>query len=128
MMFQVANFGQTWPLDRLLAILLLLLGSLQHLIVFGFQHALIDESLGNTPALFILTVFGSNGHDPPAEPGNGSQRSDSGADSSSSSFGSISDLPVSSRLACSQSDFEASCAARPSIKPVQLHVPVPFYG
>ena len=49
----------------------------------------------------------------PVEAGTGSQRSDSGADSSASCFGSVSGSPVNSRWACSRSDLDASCAQRP---------------
>src|ERR1017187_2431609 len=49
----------------------------------------------------------------PVEPGTGSQRSDSGTESNMASFGSTSESPVNSRLACSQSDFDTSGAERP---------------
>ena len=59
------------------------------------------------------SALGATGTLCPVEPGAGSQRSDSGADSRIASFGSMSGSPVNSRLACSQSDFDTSCAERP---------------
>jgi hypothetical protein len=51
----------------------------------------------------------------PFEPGNGSHHSDSGAESSTASFGSISGSPVNSRLACARSDIVTLYVKRPSI-------------
>jgi len=75
--------------------------------------AFIDQSFIIASPFVVLIRTGCRWHFVPGRAGHRSQRSDSGAIQGLASFGSVSDSPVNSRLACSQSDFDTSCAERP---------------
>ena len=52
------------PWTRMLFMLLLLLFcGLEHLIVFGFKHAFLNQPFGKTSPFVILTIDRGDGHD-----------------------------------------------------------------
>ena len=96
--------------------LLLSLGSggVERLIMLRSGDAFIDQSFIIASSFVVLIVAGSHWHFVSGRavhriPAFGFGR----CDSSAASFESVSGSPVNSRLACSQSAFDASCAERP---------------